>query len=327
MGDTGQTPHIEAALHWMAVLHDGSGSESERQEFAAWLAMDAAHRDAWQQAEDLWSGLAVIAPDAAAPKRANTHSATVIPIAKASRAPLMSRRAWLGAAASLAAVAIGGYVATQPALRADHRTGTAEHRTVRLADGSKVELGSTTTLSVAFSGDRRHVTLHEGEAFFEVAADPARPFIVTAGNGTVTALGTAFNIKRRDSASVVTVTEHAVSVAVSGSHGAPLTLNTGQQVRYDRAFGTVRTVNPDHVQAWRRGRLIFEDSPLSEVVADLERHRQGWIIIADDRIRNITVTAVFDSRRADAALDAISDTLPVRLTRIGGVVAVLSASD
>ena len=68
------------------------------------------------------------------------------------------------------------------------------------------------------------------------------------------------------------------------------------------------------------GRLIFEDSPLSEVVADLERHRQGWIIIADDRIRNITVTAVFDSRRADAALDAISDTLPVRLTRIGGVV-------
>jgi len=190
-----------------------------------------------------------------------------------------------------------------------------------------VELGSTTTLSVAFSGDRRHVTLHEGEAFFEVAADPARPFIVTAGNGTVTALGTAFNIKRRDSASVVTVTEHAVSVAVSGSHSAPLTLNTGQQVRYDRAFGTVRTVNPDHVQAWRRGRLIFEDSPLSEVVADLERHRQGWIIIADDRIRNITVTAVFDSRRADAALDAISDTLPVRLTRIGGVVAVLSASD
>jgi transmembrane sensor len=99
----------------------------------------------------------------------------------------------------------------------------------------------------------------------------------------------------------------------------------GQQIRYGgRRLGTVRKADLGLVEAWRRDRMIYQEVPLGEVIADLERYRGGRIIVTDSRLRDIPVTAVFDSHQADAALDTIAAALPIRMRRVTGLLVILS---
>ncbi|HKU97242.1 MAG TPA: FecR family protein [Vineibacter sp.] len=303
-----------AAQRWFVLLRDQDASEADRAAFARWLADDPANQAAWERTQRLWSRLDDLTPHL----RHRLHAE----IGNRGHAPAMSgpatgrsRRAWLqGAAAAALVVAGGGYALTVPGPFADYRTRTAERRTVTLPDGSTMELGSNTAVSLAFDSDIRRLVLHAGEAFFQVAADARRPFIVAADRGATRALGTAFNIKRQADAVTVSVIEHAVAVSVDGQPA--VTVGQGQQVRYDhRRLDAVRAADVADVQAWRRDRLVFRDSPLRAVIADLERYRSGRIVITDDRIARIPVTGVFHARQTDAALATIADTLPVRVTR------------
>jgi transmembrane sensor len=206
---------------------------------------------------------------------------------------------------------------------ADHTTGIGERRQINLADGSVVELGSASSLSVSLTAQQRLLTVHDGEVFFTVAADAARPFIVEAANGRTEALGTAFNVKRLRHAVIVSVAEHAVKVAANGR--TPLRVEQGQQLRYGpNGIEAAGTVDLASVEAWRRDRLIFHDSPLGDVVADLERYRRGRIVVTDDRINALPVTAVIDARQTDAALRTIADTLPVTVRRITDLLVLIS---
>src|SRR3546814_7913525 len=165
---------------------------------------------------------------------------------------------------------------------------------LRLADGSSIELGSDSALSVALGNRQRVVTLYKGEAFFTVAADAGRPFVVQAAGGSTQALGTAFNIKTVEGMAIVTVTEHAVLVAAPA--GEQVVLAEGQQVRYGPAgLAAVVAADLPGVLGWQRNRLVFQDAPLGEVVADLARYSRGGIIITDEPLRRLPVTAVFDA--------------------------------
>ncbi len=238
--------------------------------------------------------------------------------------PGLGRRRFLYAAAAVAAVAAPAAVLlTQPGLFADHATAVGERRTIPLDDGSKVELASSSSLSIDFAADQRRIVLHEGEAFFNVAHDPARPFVVEAASGRTRALGTAFDIKMSGALVTVAVTEHAVFVAANGAE--QVTVNEGQQVRYGpNRMGAVRDANLDQVEAWRRDRLIFQDALLGDVIADLERYRGGRILMTSSALRRMPVTAVFDAGRADEAIDTIASSLPIRVTRVTDLLVVLS---
>lgn len=307
---------MEQARVWFVRLRDEAATEADRRAFAAWLETSLLHRRAWQETERLWQRMDAVVPalrrQAAAPASA--------------QAPAMpSRRAWMkqAAAAALAVGAGGAWLAASPAVFADHRTAVGERRTVALADGSLVELGAGSALSVAIGPTGRQLTLHRGQAFFQVAPDPARPFEVTAGNGRIRALGTAFDIRMAADRVHVAVTEHAV--AVTAGAGDEMRLGEGQALQYGpQGIGTAAAaVDIASVSAWRRDRLFFQEAPLGEVVADLDRYRRGRIVILDDRLRALPVTGLFLAAGADAALQTIEATLPVRLTRLPGGLVVI----
>lgn len=313
-------------------MQDEKATDGDRQGFATWLSGGAAYEAAWRRAQQVWSQADVLGPMIRREQEGFAAALDHAPLAdRAWQHPLdrgLSRRRWMASAAAVAGIAaVGGYGLTHPhllaGLMADHKTDIGERRQINLADGSVVELGSASSLSVSLTAQQRLLTVHDGEVFFTVAADAARPFIVEAANGRTEALGTAFNVKRLRHAVIVSVAEHAVKVAANGR--TPLRVEQGQQLRYGPSgIEAAGTVDLASVEAWRRDRLIFHDSPLGDVVADLERYRRGRIIVTDDRINALPVTAVIDARQTDVALRTIADTLPVTVRRITDLLVFIS---
>ena len=319
MTDRAEDPLIEEALRWFVLLRDHSHDESDRRAFERWRAADTAHEAAWQRAHEVWARA-----DLLEPVYGGSKSAVVTPFRDTARRPRpLGRRRWMQAAAAAAIAAPAAYLISRPDLWADHRTAAGERRIVNLADGSTAELAGGSALSVSFGKDARQLRLVAGEAFFTVAPDATRPFIVEAGEGRTRALGTAFDVKLSGESVTVTVMEHRVEVSTSPDR--KVELGQGEQVRY-----VARDLHAPHpadmriAGAWRHDRLVFQDAPLGEVVADLERSRGGRIVLTDSRLRALPVTAVFDARQADVALTTIAGILPITLHRVTDWLIVLS---
>ncbi|WP_244523631.1 FecR family protein [Bosea sp. BIWAKO-01] len=208
-----------------------------------------------------------------------------------------------------------GWQLAPAGLLADYRSGIGERRTISLADGSQMELGPGSAADVTFGGGQRSVRLVAGEAFFTVARNAGRPFVVEAGQGKVEVLGTAFDVKlRADDGVEVVVTES--TVAVSAARGEPVRVSQGQGVSFDRAgLSPVRPADLDSAQAWRQDQLVFHDAPLSTVLAELRRYRRGHVQLIGSNLGERRVTAVFDARHIDAALDSIARSLDLRVLR------------
>jgi transmembrane sensor len=302
---TDMTP--ETAQQWFVLLHDDDATDADRQRFAAWLAADPAHARAWAETEQLWTRMDSVVP---ALRARDAWPAARKPAVQ------ITRRGWLKQAAAAALVLGGGVgVAVSSDVFADHRTGLGERRTLKLADGSTIELDADSALSVAFSAGQRRISLHRGRAFFQVASDASRPFVVVAGNGEIRALGTAFSVKIAPAGLVqVAVSEHAVGVSCGGETAR---VDQGRALTYD-AGGIGQTAATDIASqlAWRQDRLFFQEAPLREVVADLDRYRPGRILILDDDLADLPVTGFFHAGQTEAALQTIEATLPVRLARL-----------
>lgn len=260
-------PRLEQAADWHARLQ-GDADQSVWLEFTQWLEADPSHRAAYDQVEALWRQLDDLRP---------TAGASVIDLAgrRAQASARPSRRWFLGgAAAAAAAVALTmmGQFATAPAPQI-FETQPGQRRTVQLADGSSVTLNSGTRLTVAMADDRRSLVLERGEALFDVAKDPARPFTVTAGDRLVTVVGTAFNVRHLDLSVVVTVARGLVDVARQDG-GDKIRLTPGQQIaaHQGQPHGPVVAVDAQAVTAWTDGRLSFDNAPLAQVLVELSRH-------------------------------------------------------
>lgn len=203
-------------------------------------------------------------------------------------------------------------------LQADYVTAAGESRTVTLADGSRATLNTDTALAVTFSDGERRLTLLRGEAFFDVAPDPARPFAVTAPGGQARALGTRFNLRLDGAGVVAAVEEGVVAATPAASPGAALTLTAGQTARIEPASARrLDGVEAADETAWRRGQLVFFRAPLGEVAAALNRYHRGYIVILNDDLRAKPVTGVFDAARPVAAVDLIEAALGARSYRLG----------
>lgn len=296
----------EVALAWFVRMQSGDATESDRTGHAEWLAASPENRVAYARLGTLWGDLDRV-PD---PRLRTAHVPT------AASSPGMGRRAFL--TGSAATVGLAGYVtlAGLPDFwTSDYATGTAEQRDVALADGSRMSLDADTAVAVDFTDQQRRVALLRGRAYFNVAKNSLRPFVVDAAKGTTTALGTRFAVHEWDGTVTVAVEESAVSVAAPD--GSVATLRVGQNASYGRdgisEIGAVDIVNE---MAWRRGKLIFEDRPLRQVIADVNRYRPGTIQITDRRLNNLRVSGIFDVRNPEGVLDAIGAALPVRLTRL-----------
>ncbi len=296
---------FEQAAIWFATMQGSTPSHAERDALAVWLAADPRHAEAYANIERLWAGAVDL------PGLKERHEAV--------QQALTRRR--FGKAVIVAAAGAGAwsYLAGHPF--ADYRTATGERRTVALPDGSWVELAADTALSLGFSQDARHLTLHGGEAFFMVAADAARPFVVEAGTGLTTALGTAFGVAYLDDAAEITVTEHAVKVAL-GTQSAQVA--AGSAVSYDgRAIGAVHDSNGGETLAWREGRLVFTQASLATVVGALNRWRRGRILVMDGGLAARTITLIVNLDRSDTIVAQLAEALPIRVIKLSSYLTLL----
>ncbi|WP_332695807.1 FecR family protein [Bosea sp. (in: a-proteobacteria)] len=296
----------DAAIAWFVRLRDEQASEADRAAFAVWRKADPAHELAWRELEAVWGALdQLAAPKAAAP--------AII----ANAVPRRKRPIWrqLAVAAMLLLAVMAGLRQLPTGLLADHRTGIGERRTIALSDGSRIELGPDSAIDVDLDGARRGIRLVAGEAFFTVARDEARPFIVSAGQGEIAVLGTAFDVKIGQSETVsVVVTESKVAVSAAG--GAAVGVAAGQEVSYDsRGVSPVRKADLDAAQAWRHDQIAFHDASLDTVLSELRRYRRGHVQLLGGELGKRRVTAVFDAKRPDAALETIARNLDLRLLR------------
>ncbi|MGH8211258.1 MAG: FecR family protein [Steroidobacteraceae bacterium] len=195
----------------------------------------------------------------------------------------------------------GAQFGAAPHFAAAWSTTTGENRKVSLADGSTITLGARSAVSVAYARTAREVELTSGEAFFQVTHDKSRPFRVRAGAGTVTALGTAFNVSRTSEHVIVTVSDGAVliapaapmrdssqaaTVSADSAQWAPVRVELGQQVSYQaegNSASTVAQADPQSETAWSHGgALVYRRRPLLEVLDDVRRYTDAEITIIGD---------------------------------------------
>jgi transmembrane sensor len=246
---------------------------------------------------------------------------------KARKKPRSPRKALLliGAAAALAALGWSVKDGWH-----DYSSGTAQVRTVTLPDGSRVTLNARAAIDADFTGHTRRITIARGEAFFEVAPDRKRPFVVATRNTRVVVTGTAFNVRQRLSSAddvEVAVVENSVEVSAAAEKAMtpPVRLAAGQQVRVTAdSVGRVHPAQADTVLSWRRGELAVEDEPLAEVIGELGAYYAGWIVITP-AARDITVTAVLSLTDTAASLDALAVALPISVRHVSPYLTIVSA--
>lgn len=174
-------------------------------------------------------------------------------------------------------------------LNDSYATVKAQSRQLKLPDGTRVDLGASTQARVLYSASERVVELTEGEAFFEVARDAARPFAVRVGDWRLNDIGTSFNVRKTRSNMVVTVAEGIVDVMSPEDPSPPLRLRAGEQAALAQQGKVVRVARVDArtVSSWKQGQLRFNDEPLAAVLANLNRYASREIVIADPSIADM----------------------------------------
>ncbi|HJU66075.1 MAG TPA: FecR domain-containing protein [Gemmatimonadaceae bacterium] len=296
----------------------------------------------WQRLSRRMHGndVSVVVPDAeprTAPRPRPRPVAPAFPLMPARTPKVVGWRLPIAIAAGLALATAGSMLwrapaavpqrAAQPELR-EFATARGQRATIRLVDGTRVELGFASTLRVRpFRGGRRELLL-EGEAVFDVVHDEARPFIVHAGNAVTEDLGTTFSVRAYpgDSAVRVVVVSGKVAMrprnAADGSATRSAILLPGQLGRLD-ARGTVAVesgVDTSAYTAWLSGRLSLHDARLADIAAELERRFDVTIAVRDPATAELRLTVDMQPRTLDEILDAITVPLKLRHRRDGGTI-------
>jgi transmembrane sensor len=230
-------------------------------------------------------------------------------------------RAWhamLGAVAATLLLVLGLSYRDQLAMiGADAGTVAGQQERVAMADGSHVSLNTRTVLDMTVTPETRGARLWRGEAYFDVAKDPARPFIVRAGDAQVRVLGTKFNVRIEDGRSIISVVEGHVRVASTKDPAKVADLVVGQEAVVDGGDVARRSADLYLVNAWRRGEVVVERVKLSAAIEQLNRYRAQPIYLFNRDLADDRITAIFpihDPKRAlrmmESMLGIKSITLP-----------------
>jgi len=301
---------VERAAEWYVLLQDTDVTERDRRAFARWHDAHPAHAKAYARLVELGSRFDRIPDESArfALRRA------VEPDKKGAWSRAGKALALGLAVLGLAWLGLG--TAPPSYWLADHRTAVGEIEQVALADNSRVTLNTYSAIDVRFGARRREIALHQGEILVTVAAADARPFVVKVPQGTITALGTEFVVRREDDHTHVAVLESRVRACARAETGERQcrVLEAGESGRLESGVAT-RTdtgISAD-VAAWADGRLVVDDRPLPEVLAELARYRRGPLIYDADELAGVQVSGVFPVDAPDRALAALAAGLPVRV--------------
>ncbi|MBB4730463.1 FecR family protein [Xanthomonas arboricola] len=305
----------EQAIEYLVRSHNES--PSQKQEREAWLAADPRHVQEYERVQWLSDRAANVFRDN--PKLRASTDETLAALDRSRR----RRRHWAWSMAAVVVLSVGtALVISFCSLPTpvSYATKLGERKTETLTDGSQVVLNTESALEVRYTRSRRGVELQRGEAQFQVAHDASRPFVVSVGEGTITALGTRFQVRREAEASVVTLLEGKVEV-VSGQ--ARRTLQPNEQARFSKDGITVQTIDPDQASNWLGGWLKFRGAPLGQVVADANRYSTRKLRLAEPGLANIKLSGNFRAGDSAAIAATAAHVLPIRVDDSGGDIVLL----
>jgi transmembrane sensor len=288
------------AAAWLLRLNDPACSDDDRRSFDAWLGACDHHAEEYRRFQNLWRRL------------------DGIPVARSAARPGR-------VAAFVAVLALGvglligrhlGDTATT-AIEETFATTIGETRQLVLTDGTTVDLNADSRLVATLDSATRRIRIERGEALFAVADDPARPFEVHAGVGVLRDIGTTFDVALAGENVTVGVIEGAVEVRLSGSNERAV-IGGGERIAYSPAgLSRPERFDGEAATAWRSGRFVFRDMPLSEVVDQLNRHHPRQTELADGRLARLRVSGAFRIADRDGLLTAIEALYPVRREETG----------
>ena len=322
----------EEASRWIVRIDAGPLSSEERTQLHEWLSKDGKHARLLDSQALLWA--------AASRAQFPAEGAEPKPSAAQQGEKRFSRPLRWMAAAILIFVTVAQFVRPgngfSPGRGPDDSmafsTKIGQHRPLALSDGSRTELNADSSLRVAFRPDRRLVFLDHGEGLFIVAKDKARPFEVVAGDTTIRAVGTRFLVQRHDDGRVeVTVYEGVVEVTQRGHgqlHGAtssaseaapePMRLGVGQ-VAISGADQTLVALAGDKAMgrklAWQQGRLEFDQTPLSDVLEEVNRYSDRPIRLAGDTLQGVRVSGSFATQNTGVFLRSLEQGFGLEVQR------------
>ena len=325
------TPVCEQAAQWWALFQDGDPSPAERRDFSEWVVSAPERVQAYLRVARACSALArrdlrwpavssdVLIRDALASPEDPVHLPRQqgLPEQAGRRRPTRSVRTTIALAASLlVAVCLGLFALSRPG---HFQTKFGEQRSVLLADGSRVTLNTASEIEVRLRADRRSIRLLKGEALFEVAHDPNRPFDVSAGDAVLRAVGTQFNVDRRLERTVVTVVEGRVAIlsADAGTEQEPRhpVLSAADRVVIDRngPGKTEHGVDVSSATAWLNRQIVFSRRTLGEAAEEFNRYNLARIDIRSPALRAEVVTGTFQSNDPASLVSFIAHIPGVRV--------------
>lgn len=332
---SGKSSRPADVFSWDARLRSPECTDADRAAFEAWRDASPANRQAFDELQSmLTEGLRSVAHDP------SVRSIREVALEAVGARKPWYRRTWpLGlAAAAVAALAIGLTVlqtetsnVEPPVAMPIFATAVGERSTTELEDGSVATLNTDTRIAISYTDDERLVTLVHGQALFDVAKDPDRPFVVVAGEQRITAIGTVFDVRFEGTEIEVTLVEGLVEVqpdeasapalTSSARRVEPVRLVSGQSLRTS-ATGTdqppaVETVDADQATLWRQGQVFFDDVPLSEAAAEMNRYSTVQIVVEDASLDMHRVNGMFRTGRQTTFVDAIEAYFPVSAEQTG----------
>lgn len=306
MSDLNSDDLYEEAAAWVLRAPELRDDRQLRAAFDAWQAQSPAHRQAYADAAGVWD---FVADQAATPELLQRRRDAL------GRAHAAGRRRWasprpdrrLIAAGLVAALAtpvaiLGWQTFSAPEAQA-YATAHGEQRNLVLADGSRLSLDALTEVQVTMARAERRIELVSGRMNIEVAKDPERPLRVRAAGSTVTALGTVFTVERGPQV-VVTLVEGRV--AVRRAAGRPLEMKPGQQLIVDQGGrASLRDkVDTEQALAWREGKLIFDDEPLSAAATRMNNYGSRRIVV-EGAAQDLRISGVFRAGDVEAFVGAV----------------------
>jgi len=313
MNQPGMTESLsidEQASNWLARLSAEDISHEEQAAFSQWLATSPQHQAAYEEAVILWQDLGDACDQYY--QQSDISFEEELAAVRETRSPVPTRRPMMVALA-------GGFMMLLVMLlnpiwlsssTADYRTGNGEISQFTLPDGSLITLNSNTALDISFTQEQRQIRLYQGEALFDVASNPARPFTVNSSHGATQVLGTVFNVATDHQSTRVDVLEGTVQVSAQG--GQQRTLNAQMYQRFDDQFlndPQSAAAAQQRIKGWQQGLLIVRNEPLANVIEQLNNHYSGYILLQGDALAERKMSGVFSLKDRESAIELLRQQL------------------
>ncbi|MGV6872019.1 FecR family protein [Pseudochelatococcus sp. B33] len=314
-------------MSWLVTLQGAPEDEGLRGRFEAWRNADPAHAKAYALVAGVWDlpEMDVVADRLVA--RAEHGRAGSAPVVSEYGRPnrkLLRKAIMAAAAVALLAVGIQQYPALRLQWRADYVTATGFRDEISLPDGSRMILNTASAVALDFEGGNRSVMLLQGEAYFDVVPDPARPFRVTAVFSEVEVTGTAFSVRTEDDQDTVVLEHGHVDVALLPARTDLASLEPGESITATAtALSAVRKTDPATSLAWLHGRLVFEDQPFGRVIDEIGRYYGYPVIVANGRLGRVKISGNYRLDNPEGVIRSLATAAGASVTRIPGGILLL----